>query len=148
VDDDPEMRHLLRRMVCSGGADRTVVEAANGDEALHCIREAPPDVVLLDLIMPERDGYGVIQAIREDKLRRRLPVIIITAKGREREALVADELVITREPGLSVREFTQALRAGLNALATPTLSSDAAAQRREQRLLSDRLVQELGHAKR
>jgi signal transduction histidine kinase/DNA-binding response OmpR family regulator len=146
VDDDPEMRQLLRRMVCSGGSDRTVVEAADGDEALRSIREALPDVVLLDLVMPERDGYAFIRAIRSDKHRRRPPVIVVTAKGREREAVVADELVITREPGLTVGEFTRALRAGLNALVTPALGPNATVERREQRLLGDGLVQELGYS--
>jgi signal transduction histidine kinase/DNA-binding response OmpR family regulator len=146
VDDDAEMRQLLRRMLCNAGVDRTVVEAADGDEALRSIRETPPDVVLLDLVMPERDGYDFIQAIRSDKHHRRLPVIVITAKGREREAIVADELTITREPGLTVSEFTRALRAGLNTLVVPALHPNATVERGEQRLLGDRLVQELGYS--
>ena len=130
VDDDQEMRQMLRRMVCYGAGDRTVLEAADGDEALRHLRDTPPDVVLLDLVMPERDGYGFLHAIRSANHKKRPPVIVITAKGREREAIVADELVITREGGLTVGEFTRALRAGLNALVTPALSRDATVERR------------------
>src|SRR5262249_7415109 len=65
---------------------------------------------------PDMDGYGFLQSLRSWGLSKGLPVIVVTAKGREREVVVADELVITREGGLTVGEFTQALRASLNAV--------------------------------
>ena len=53
--------------------------------------------MLLDLLMPRLDGYGFLKSLRAEKTLKRLPVIVITAKSHEREAVVADELVITRE---------------------------------------------------
>jgi CheY-like chemotaxis protein len=119
VDDDPEMRRMLSRMAQLGRRNRTVAEAADGVEALRYVRTAAPDVVLLDLLMPRMDGYGFLKSLRAEKALKRLPVIVITAKSHEREAVVADELVITRESGLSVAEFTQALRASLNTFINP-----------------------------
>ncbi len=119
VDDDPEMRRMLTRMIYLGGPTRTVAEAADGIEALRYLRSAQPDVVLLDLLMPGMDGYAFLRRLRSEKTLKRLPVIVITAKGHEREAVVADELLITRQDGLSVGELTQALRASLNVLVNP-----------------------------
>ncbi len=116
VDDDPEMRRMLARMVCLGRRNRTVMQAANGVDALQCVYDRQPDVILLDLIMPDMDGYGFLQALHATRLPKRIPVVVITAKGHERESVVADELVIGRGKGLTVGEFTQALRASLNSL--------------------------------
>jgi signal transduction histidine kinase/DNA-binding response OmpR family regulator len=129
VDDDKEMRGMLRRMVSNSSNDRSVIEAADGEEALHYVRDVAPDVVLLDLSMPKLDGYGFLQAIRSNKSTKGLPVIVITAKGLEREAIVADELIITRDGGLTVGEISRALRAGLNALVNPVLNRDTAIER-------------------
>lgn len=116
VEDDPEMRRMLVRMVRAGAPRREVREAANGAEALRLARECAPDVVLLDLLMPEMDGQAFLEAARAEERLRNLPVIVITAKGRESETVVADELTVTREGGLTVGELTRALRASLNAL--------------------------------
>ena len=66
-----------------------VREAANGREALDLLREEKPDVILLDLMMPEMDGFEVVAALQGDKDWRDIPVIVITSldlnvKDRER----------------------------------------------------------------
>ena len=66
-----------------------VREAANGREALNLLQEAKPDVILLDLMMPEMDGFAVVAALQKEAGWRDIPVIVITsldldAKDRER----------------------------------------------------------------
>jgi CheY-like chemotaxis protein len=115
VEDDPEMGRLLARMVRSGARRRRVRSASDGAEALRLVREAPPDVVLLDLLMPGTDGYEFLSALRRDERLRDLPVVVVTAKGRGSDAIVADALTVTRPGGLAIGELTRLVRACVNA---------------------------------
>ena len=83
VDDDPEVRGLLRRMLEPAG--HAVVEAENGRVALERLREVKPSVVLLDLMMPEMDGFEFVDAFRRHDAWRGIPVVVITAKDLSRE---------------------------------------------------------------
>jgi CheY-like chemotaxis protein len=78
VDDDPDFRELARRMLEREGY--TVIEAANGRAALDRIREGVPGVVLLDLMMPEMDGFDFVAAARSEPAWRSVPIVVITAK--------------------------------------------------------------------
>jgi CheY-like chemotaxis protein len=78
VDDDSDVRQLLRRTLESEGY--TVLEADNGRAALAQLENVLPGVILLDLMMPELDGFGVVSALRERETWHDIPVIIITAK--------------------------------------------------------------------
>ena len=72
------------------GQQWVVQEAANGREALACLRKAKPDVILLDLMMPEMDGFAVVAALQKAVEWRHIPVIVITARdlnATERERL-------------------------------------------------------------
>jgi CheY-like chemotaxis protein len=89
VDDDPAALELLAAVVADTG--RAVQTASGGLQALSLARsEFPPDVVLLDLIMPDMDGFVVLDRLRSLPETRNIPVIIITAKeltGEERSRL-------------------------------------------------------------
>src|SRR5262249_9035957 len=63
------------------GPQWTVREAANGREALKRIQESKPDVILLDLMMPEMDGFAVVAALQKEAAWRDIPVIVITARA-------------------------------------------------------------------
>jgi signal transduction histidine kinase/DNA-binding response OmpR family regulator len=78
VDDDPKTRDMLRRTLQKAGW--TVVEAANGCEALEALERAKPALVLLDLLMPDMDGFEVLERLNGDAMWREVPVIIVTAK--------------------------------------------------------------------
>ncbi len=78
VDDDPTVRELFRRLLEREGY--AVQEAENGRTALARLREAPPGVILLDLMMPDMDGFDVIAAARADEAWRTIPIIVVTAK--------------------------------------------------------------------
>jgi CheY-like chemotaxis protein len=77
VDDLEVNRELLARRVSRQG--HAVGHAANGREALAALREAPWDLVLLDITMPELDGYQTLQAIKADAALAGLPVIMVSA---------------------------------------------------------------------
>ncbi len=77
VDDNRVNRMLLGRALTELGVDP--IEAENGLEALEILAESPVDVVLLDLLMPELDGYGTLERLRADESLRHIPVIVITA---------------------------------------------------------------------
>jgi CheY-like chemotaxis protein len=78
VDDDPAIREMMRRGV--EGAGWKVVEAANGREALERVARAVPDLILLDLMMPEMDGFECVDRLRANEAWRGIPVLIVTAK--------------------------------------------------------------------
>jgi diguanylate cyclase (GGDEF)-like protein len=79
VDDDEHTRNLLRDLCESSGF--RVATAEDGVEAVEKIGEKKPDLVLLDLMMPRRDGFSVLRWVREDARYAELPVIILTAIG-------------------------------------------------------------------
>jgi DNA-binding response OmpR family regulator len=75
VDDEPRIRRVLRLALEDEGYH--VAEAANGYDALAVLRREPPDVVLLDLMLPDRDGFTVCREIRRTS---DVPVIMVTAR--------------------------------------------------------------------
>jgi CheY-like chemotaxis protein len=77
VDDEPALRLLLSRFL--EGEDYRVESAANGVEALAAVRRHPPDAVLLDLVMPEMDGWDFLRACRATAELADLPVIVMSA---------------------------------------------------------------------
>lgn len=80
VDDDASIREMNARIVQAQSPTHRVLKARNGLEALEIMRHRPVDLVLLDLMMPELDGFGVLEAMREGEMTRDIPVIILTAK--------------------------------------------------------------------
>jgi signal transduction histidine kinase/CheY-like chemotaxis protein len=78
VEDDPIMREMLRRRLEK--EDWTVIEAENGRVALERMAERQPDLILLDLMMPEMDGFQFLDEIRKRKDWHAIPVIVVTAK--------------------------------------------------------------------
>ena len=78
VDDDPGILDMHRRLVEASG--RRAVTARNGREALALIEQQTPDLILLDLMMPEIDGFAVLDELRAREFTRNIPVIILTAR--------------------------------------------------------------------
>jgi PAS domain S-box-containing protein len=76
VDDDPNARELLRRHLERRGY--AVRVAANGEEAMQLARTLQPDVVTLDVLMPQMDGWAVLSAMKEDAVLAKIPVIMVT----------------------------------------------------------------------
>jgi len=78
VDDDPEIRTLVAVTL---GDSHTILEAADGVEALHLAREETFDLVLLDVMMPRMDGFEACRQLKGDPLTMNIPVIMLTARG-------------------------------------------------------------------
>ncbi|MGH9332580.1 MAG: response regulator, partial [Vicinamibacteria bacterium] len=78
VEDDVSVREIIRRALSQEGLK--VLEAANGLEALDRLKESPPSLILLDLMMPELDGFGFIEELRQREEWRKIPVVVLTAK--------------------------------------------------------------------
>ncbi len=79
VEDTTEARRLIRRILQSQG-NFTILEASNGREGLELIQRELPDLIILDLMMPEMDGFMVIEALRAKQETATIPVIVATAK--------------------------------------------------------------------
>jgi two-component system, chemotaxis family, chemotaxis protein CheY len=79
VDDDPDMRLYLRGCLRGlGAAAATVIDAADGVEALRWVRADVVGLVISDVVLPRMDGRALRQAIREDAAHARLPVLLIS----------------------------------------------------------------------
>lgn len=79
IEDEGEMIDLVRLIL--GRRGFTVLGATGGREGLDLVRKELPDLVLLDLMMPDMDGWDVYHQIKSDELTRNIPVIVITAKA-------------------------------------------------------------------
>jgi two-component system response regulator VicR len=79
IEDEPEMIDLIRLILGRRGFE--VVGAAGGKEGLEKVRQQPPDLVLLDLMMPDMDGWEVYQQMKADDKTKNIPVIVVTAKA-------------------------------------------------------------------
>jgi YesN/AraC family two-component response regulator len=80
VDDDPDTLEMHARIVQAHLPAHRVVTARNGLEALEALQQERIDLVLLDLIMPELDGFAVLEAMRENEATREIPVIVLTGQ--------------------------------------------------------------------
>jgi CheY-like chemotaxis protein len=121
VDDDADARQVLRAMLEKLG--HRVSEAANGPTALALIPELRLDLVLLDLMMPEMDGFEVIEHMREMPAAAHLPVIVVTAKdlnADEQEWLRTRTRHCFQKP-VAAATFLAAVRAALSEIASDPL---------------------------
>jgi len=84
VDDEPDVRALVRSSLSYARQDLTAIEAADGDEALAMIYSERPDLVVLDLALPKRDGFAVLEQVRG---KTDLPIIVLTARGLEEDKI-------------------------------------------------------------
>ncbi len=110
VDDAPNIVLSLEFLMRQEGYE--VRTASNGDEALLSIQENPPDLILLDVMMPKRDGYEVCQTVRSDPRFARVKIIMLTAKGRaieqEKGLALGADAYITKP--FSTREVVDAVK--------------------------------------
>jgi GAF domain-containing protein/DNA-binding response OmpR family regulator len=84
VDDQPEHRQLLRRMIESQDGYE-VIEASGGQEAIELLHAVRPHIIMLDLMMPEMDGFAVLETVKTNEATRSIPIVVVTAKELTKE---------------------------------------------------------------
>jgi len=85
IDDEPDVLLLCRVNLQHAGHD--VLEALDGDRGLQQAVDGHPDAVVLDLMLPTLDGYGVLKALQTDERTRDIPVLVLTAKAQREDRI-------------------------------------------------------------
>jgi adenylate cyclase len=119
VEDDEPTRATTRDLVVRHGF--AVVEAANGREALDCLAEELPDLILLDLLMPEMDGFEFLDEVRHRPGWRSVPIIVLTAKDlteEDRRRLSGRATQIIQKAGQSPEQLVAELRLAISGAST------------------------------
>jgi DNA-binding response OmpR family regulator len=118
VDDDPDTLSLLARYIRREGF--TVVEASSGAECLRLVKERRPDVIVLDLMMPEMDGFAVCRSLRADADTAEIPIILLTARDDVETRAEGMELGVSDFIAKPIvrQELTEKIHSQLDMLAT------------------------------
>ena len=98
VDDEESSRYVIRKLISSWGFE--VIEAADGNQALQYARERQPDIIFLDLHLPELSGYDVLDQLYAGPATRKTPVVVVTSATlgpTERNRLARAHAVITKD---------------------------------------------------
>lgn len=90
VDDDPLLTRLVR--INLELSDFEVEEVWDGSAAMRILEKNPPDLLILDIMMPRMDGWDILKLIREDPSLFELPIVILTARAQEEDALKGWEM--------------------------------------------------------
>ena len=124
VDDEPDLLELISGNFAAAGF--TILVAASGKEALRLAREAGPDLVLLDVMLPELDGLEVCKSLRKDPATSGIPILMLTARVAEIDRVLGLELgaddYVTKP--FSVRELVLRVKNLLRRKAIPESSDD------------------------
>ena len=119
VDDQPDDRNLLRRMI-ETQEGYEVIEAGSGQEAILLVHQRRPHIIILDLLMPEMDGFAVLEALKANESTRTIPIIVVTAKElteRDRQVLNNRIEALIQKGVLQREELLEDVAAALRKLA-------------------------------
>ena len=90
AEDDQNIVEALSFVLSRDGFE--VSTALDGEEALRSLRAAAPDLMILDLMLPRRNGFEVLKLVKSDPALRVLPVIVLTAKGQPQDRRLAEQI--------------------------------------------------------
>ena len=90
VEDEP---HIVESLAFVLGREGFAVSSVmDGESALENLRRAPPDLMILDLMIPRLNGFEVLKAVKSDATLRAIPVMVLTAKGQAHDRRLAEEI--------------------------------------------------------
>jgi CheY-like chemotaxis protein len=111
VDDESDTLRLFRRMLVSSGQAYRVLRATDGQMALHMMIEHRPDVIFLDLAMPNMDGFQFLDLKSQEPACADIPVVVISARDPAGQPIVSNALTVTCQGGLSVQRLLNCIAA-------------------------------------
>jgi CheY-like chemotaxis protein len=125
VDDEPEALRLFRRMLASSGRGYRILKATDGQEGMQILREQRPDAILLDLVMPNMDGFRFLAEKNRDQVLRDIPVVVISARDPMGQPIVSNTLTVTQRAGLSASQLLACIEAIARILSTAKPTGDS-----------------------
>lgn len=100
IDDNPDLNSMFARMLRSSPAQYRVAQAYTGEDGLMIMRTQRPDAIILDIVMPDIDGFTVIQRMQADPFLASIPVILVSAHGiAEADTIDAQGVISIYKPG-------------------------------------------------
>jgi DNA-binding response OmpR family regulator len=94
IEDEPNIIEAIRFILSRDGW--RVDTHSDGKSALEAIRARSPDLVILDVMLPNRSGYDILNDLRSDEATRELPVLMLTARGQKKDRELAERLGVNR----------------------------------------------------
>jgi CheY-like chemotaxis protein len=110
VDDNPEVLQLFGRILSFAGRRYSTLRASSSEQALEMLRERRPDLMILDLIMPEMTGFAVLEAKAKDPAIRDIPVFVVTAQDPAGIPRMSQAVTLAKEGGFSPRDLVELAR--------------------------------------
>ena len=111
VEDEPHSRMLLTEILKLAGYN--IAQAADGQEALDCLRDADPDLIITDALMPNVNGHDLIRELKETVLWRDVPVIVLSARGKMADFFESLKVVKFLKKPYSTDDLLDAVRSVL-----------------------------------
>ena len=144
VDDEPDVLRLFRRMLASAGRRYRVLRAGSALQARQIMADTKPDVVLTDLVMPERDGYLLIAEMKADPALRDIPIVVTSARDPSSQPTMSTSLAVVRGGGIAIPQLLTAVSTLVGALAPGAVNLRV--EGGEELPLAEGLAQEAGGA--
>ncbi|MCS7055443.1 MAG: ATP-binding protein [Thermoflexales bacterium] len=126
VDDEPDAQRLFWRILSGAARGYRVLTAADAQQALEIMRAQRPDVVLLDLVMPEVSGFQLLALKNADPLLRPIPVLVISARDPAGQVILSNGIGVTRPGGLSLHQLLACVESLSRILSPLRASADPA----------------------
>ena len=121
IDDNRDIVRLFSQTLRSLNADYTVRSAYSGNEGIAIMREHPPDLLMLDVLMPGMDGFAVIESMQASPQLAAIPIVLISAKGAS-ESITPDiqgDITLMRHGGYSPIELVTCVQALIDSIRQP-----------------------------